>query len=96
MEFRAESNRQLTSRALDDLREELGQQDQAIAGSVEVLEAITNNRVRTVFVDLATGRRAAHIDATVRAGLAHGADIVIGHDFDVHDGVAAILRMSYP
>ncbi len=95
MEFRAESNRRLTARALEDLREELGQQDQAIAGSVAVLEAITNNRVKTLFIDLVGSRDVPRLDATVRAGLAHGADIVIGHDFDVDDGVAAILRMAY-
>lgn len=94
-EFRDELHRAHVARSLDDLREELGQQDQGLEGSVEVLEAITENRVKTLFVDLSVGAREPHIDAIIRAALAHGADIVTGHEFGVHDGVAAILRMAY-
>ncbi|BAN03517.1 baeRF2 domain-containing protein [Ilumatobacter coccineus] len=95
LDFRAERHRRLVERSLDDLREELGQRDQAIAGSVEVLEAITDNRVKTLFVDLDVGARSAHVDATIRAALAHGADLVTGTGFDLHDGIAAILRIPY-
>lgn len=95
LEFRAERQQHLVGRALEDLREELGQQDRAIAGSIEVLEAINENRVKTLFVDLVIGGRTPHVDAIVRAALAHGADVITGYDFDVRDGIAGILRMPY-
>jgi hypothetical protein len=82
-------------RQLDDLREELGQHDRAIAGSVEVLEAITENRVGTLFVDIDEGRAVHHVDAIVRAALAHGAQLVVGAGFEVDDGLAALLRAAY-
>ncbi len=93
--FRSDRDQQRTDRALDDLREELGQQDRAVAGAVEVLEAITENRVKTLLVDRVIGGRAPHVDAIIRAALAHGADLVVGHDFDVRDGIGAILRVAY-
>lgn len=95
LELRATLHRRRVERALDDLREELGQRDQAIAGSVEVLEAITENRVKILFVDLEVGAGTPHVDATIRAALAHGADLVTGIGFEVTDGIAAILRMPY-
>ncbi len=80
---------------LAELREELGQHDRAVGGSIPVLEAITENRVRTLFVDIDRGRADPHVDALVGATLAHGGDVVVGPDFDIRDGIAALLRMPY-
>lgn len=77
------------------LREELGQRDRALDGSIHVVEAIAENRVGTLFVDMEEGRRDAQVDAIVRAALAHGAQLVVGDDFAVHDGIAALLRVPY-
>ena len=95
-DYRSERNRRETSTALESLREELGQRDQGLAGSIEVLEAIKDKRVKTLFVDLVTGRRTPHVETSVRAAIGQGADVVIGTDFEVRDGIAAILRAAYP
>lgn len=91
--FRTELQRQRLADALDGLRQGLGQQDRAVAGSVGVSKALTENRVATLFVDLSAREWAPEVDATVRAALSRGADLVTGHDFDVHDGIAAILQV---
>ena len=80
---------------LAKLREELGQHDLAIDGSIHVLEAIAENRVGTLFVDIVEGRRDEHVDAIVRTALDHGAQVVVGDDFGVRDGIAALLRVPY-
>lgn len=64
----------------------------AARGSVDVRRAIDSRRVGTLFVDLAAGRRSARIDEVISAALFQGVDVVTGADFDVPDGVAAILR----
>ena len=77
------------------LREELGQNDRAIDGSVHVLEALGENRVGTLFVDAVEGRLVDNVDALIRSALAHGARIVITPELDVRDGIAAHLRVPY-
>ncbi|MGB3737518.1 MAG: hypothetical protein WA964_21370 [Ilumatobacter sp.] len=44
---------------------------------------------------MADRRRRANVDAIVRAGLSHGADIVVGTDFDLRNGIGALLRVPY-
>lgn len=79
------------------LREELGQHDRAIEGAVEVLEAITDGRVGTLFVDTDADRGTPNppLDVHVRAALDHGARLVVGPNLGRRDGVAALLRVPY-
>lgn len=77
------------------LREELGQHDRAIDGSIQMVEAIAENRVGTLFIDAVEGCREDSVDAIVRAALAHGARVVVGSDLAVRDGIAALLRIPY-
>lgn len=93
LDFRSARSRDLTDRALAELREELVRHRRAVAGSNQVHEAITEQRVATLFIDLDAGRHSHHVDATVRAALTHGVDIVTGTGFEVRDGVAAIIKM---
>ena len=95
LEERRERAAAVVADELAKLREELGQHDRAIDGSIHVLEAIGENRVGILFVDIVEGRRDAHVDAIVRTALDHGAHLVVGVDFGVHDGIAALLRVPY-
>ncbi len=94
---RTASMREATSHALSELREELGQRDRAIDGSVHVMEAIAENRVKTIYADLDQTAHASPpgLDAALRAALSHGAAVTTGHGFGVADGIAATLRYPY-
>jgi hypothetical protein len=95
LDERRERTAALIAAELASLREELAQQDRAIDGSIHVLEAIAENRVGTLFVDIVEGRRDTHVDAIVRSALNHGAHMVVGPDLAVRDGLAALLRIPY-
>jgi hypothetical protein len=77
------------------LDEELGQHDRGIEGSVAVLEAINENRVRTLFIDIDEWTACPHVDATVKLAIEHGAEPVVAPLLGVRDGVAALLRIRY-
>lgn len=93
MEFRTDWKRRQVARALEDLREELGQQDRAVSGSVAVTEALADHRVKTLFVDLGTSM--PHVDAMIRSALAQGASVLTSDDRRIDHGVAAMLRVPY-
>lgn len=80
---------------LERLAEELGQQDLAIDGEVHTLQAIADHRVSTLFVDTGSWTEHGHVDETIRAAHADGADISPVAAPDVADGVAALLRRPY-
>lgn len=91
-EVRASLDRQRTACAVDELSRELGQQDRALAGAMDVENAVDANEVKTLFVRPGTND-AFDADAIICNALAHGVDIVV--DAAVHgpDGIAAVLRM---
>lgn len=80
---------------VDGLREELGQQDRAVAGAIASLEAISEGRADRLFVDLDHWRQVAHLEEIVRAAMRTAAEIVVGSGLDVPDGVAVTLRYPY-
>lgn len=86
---------QTFGRSLEQVREELGQQDRAVAGAIETLQAISENRVGTLFIDTNEWRHQQHADEIVKAALLKGAQIVPAPLLDIPDGIAGLLRVPY-
>lgn len=80
---------------LERLNEELGQQDLAIDGEVHTLQAIADHRVSKLFVDIGRWADRDHIDETIRAANADGADVCPAASPELADGIAALLRRPY-
>lgn len=95
LEERCERTAAATAVEVDRLREELGQHDRAVDGSINVIEALAENRVDVLFIDAVEGPRRADVDPIARAAFAHGARLVVGTGFAVRDGIAALLRVPY-
>lgn len=91
---RAETDH-LAAPLVDRLTEELGQRDRGVEGSVAVLEASTENRVRVLLLDEHTSSTDPRVDATLKSALDHRAQIVIAPLPEVRDGVGALLRIPY-
>lgn len=80
---------------LDRLTEELGQQDRAVDGEVHTLQAIADHRASMLFVDTGSWAHRSHIDETIRAAHADGANICVAPAPALNDGVGALLRRPY-
>jgi hypothetical protein len=75
------------------LEEELGQQDRAIDGVLLTLDALSERRVATLFLDAGTTSYPMH-DIAARDALVQGADVVLAPDLGCRGGMGALLR--YP
>jgi hypothetical protein len=72
--------------------EELGQDDRAVEGQVQTLEAATTGRVKTLIVDTSRLDRPNPIDDVIVTAATTGARVVATHAPHLRDGVAALLR----
>jgi len=79
---------------LERLDEELAQQDRAIDGVLMTLEAISEDRVATLFVDPEEAQYPL-FDVAAMDALDHGAQVVVVPGLGRRDGIAARLRFPY-